>query len=409
MALPSTILQRGTRAAQPAAATANTGIFYIVTDEDYTLEQSDGTAWVQVTPRAAGIANTLLNGGFTFANRQNAGVAATYSNTAARVYGPDRWAITNENASVEFIRVATDTPETGITNRFYGTFTKITNAGKMCISQVIEGSDGHKHRGRTVRVQLKMKASTATTMRVALLQLAAAGTQDTVPGYAAGAPSGTFIYAFGADCTDPTFGTDLAKITPIAADNATIASTGLSCSVTTAWQQFGGTFTLPSDYKNLVLVIFTNADIAATTAISVTEAGLYGSARMVTWDDLPFGTLQLLLQRYYYKSFPVSTIPAQSAGLTGAIRGHVSVAGASANQPIGVQYAVGKRLAAPTITFFNPSNADAFVRNTTAGTNASATAAANNSRESMDIMFTGLAAWTVAQAVAVHYTLDAEL
>ena len=409
MALASSILQRGTRAAQPAAATANTGIFYIVTDEDFTLEQSDGSAWVRVNPRASGFANAILNGGFTFANRQNAGVTATYSNTAARVYGPDRWGITNENASVEYIRVATDTPETGITARFYGTFTKITNAGKLCLSHVIEGTDGFKYRGRTVRVQLKLKASTATTVRVALMELAAAGTLDTVPGYSAGAPSGTFISAFGVDGTDPTFGTNLAKITPVTADNATIATSALTCSVTTAWQRFGGTFTLPSDYKNLVLVVFTNADMGTTASLSITEVGLYNSASVVEWDDLPFGTLQSLLPRYYYKSFPVSTIPAQSAGLTGAWRGHVSVAGASANQPIGVQFPLPVRLASPTITFFNPSNADAFVRNTTASTNATATAAANNSRESMDIMFTGIAAWTVAQAVAVHFTVDSEL
>lgn len=409
MALPSSILQRGTRAAQPAAATANTGIFYIITDEDYTLEQSNGSSWVQVGPKPSSFANPILNGGFTFANRQNAGVAATYSNTAARVYAADRWGITNENASVEYVRTATDTPETGITNRFYGTFTKITNAGKLCLSHVIEGTDCLKYRGRTIRIQLRMKASTATTMRVALLQLAAAGTLDTVPGYSAGAPSGTFISAFGVDGTDPTFGTNLSKIAPVTADNSTIATDALTCSVTTAWQRFGGTFTLPSDYKNLVLVVFTNADLGTTASVSLTEVGLYNSASIVEWDDLPFASLGTLLQRYYYKSFPVSTVPAQSAGLTGAIRGHVSVAGASANQPIGVQYAVSKRLAAPTITFFNPSNADAFVRNTTASTNATATAAANNSRESMDIMFTGLAAWTVAQAVAVHYTLDAEL
>ncbi len=53
--------------------------------------------------------------------------------------------------------------------------------------------------------------------------------------------------------------------------------------------------------------------------------------------------------------------------------------------------------------------ANAFARNTTAGTDATATAGASLGTDGGDITFTGLAAWTVAQAVSIHYTANAEL
>lgn len=77
--------------------------------------------------------------------------------------------------------------------------------------------------------------------------------------------------------------------------------------------------------------------------------------------------------------------------------------------PIGIRFPVHMRAAPTTLTFYNPSAANAFVRNTTAGSNATATASANVAASGMDATFTGIAAWTVAQSVALHYTADAEL
>lgn len=50
MALPSAILQRDTRANQPAATAVAAGVVYCVTDEDNILEQSDGSAWQPYSP-----------------------------------------------------------------------------------------------------------------------------------------------------------------------------------------------------------------------------------------------------------------------------------------------------------------------------------------------------------------------
>jgi hypothetical protein len=51
------VLQRGTRAAQPAAAAVVPGTLYSVSDEGYRVEQSDGSAWaIYVAGGALGMA-----------------------------------------------------------------------------------------------------------------------------------------------------------------------------------------------------------------------------------------------------------------------------------------------------------------------------------------------------------------
>jgi hypothetical protein len=115
------------------------------------------------------------------------------------------------------------------------------------------------------------------------------------------------------------------------------------------------------------------------------------------------------VQRFYAKSFNIDTLPAQNVGIAGSVRGHVNIAGAVAAQVMGARFPVPMRIAPTTITFYNPSAANAFVRNTAAGTDATATASANAAEQAMDITFTGIAAWAVGAATAVHYTADAEI
>jgi hypothetical protein len=156
------------------------------------------------------------------------------------------------------------------------------------------------------------------------------------------------------------------------------------------------------------MLIWSNAQAAANDELNISEAGLYDSADIHDWVELPFSSEEGNVQRFCCKSFNLDTLPAQNAGLTGAIRGSVSVAGATAGQPIGIRFPVSMRTA-PTFTFYNPSAANAFVRNTTAGSDATATAGANIGNQGADITFTGIAAWTVAQSVAVHYLAQSEL
>ncbi len=62
MALVTAIHLRGTRSAQPAAATSNAGYIYCVTDESNILERSSGSAWQAYSPSASG-SGTVTNTG----------------------------------------------------------------------------------------------------------------------------------------------------------------------------------------------------------------------------------------------------------------------------------------------------------------------------------------------------------
>lgn len=345
--------------------------------------------------------NALVNGSFRFAQRQAPGTLTTYSNTSGRAFGADRWGMTNENASAQFIRTdASGTPETGLQARYYGTYKKITSTGKMIVSQVIEGVQTVPLRGRTVRLQLKLKASTATTVRVALLQLAAAGTIDSMPA--------TFASAFGADGTDPTWGTNLAKIAPVAVDNATIASTGLTCAVTTAWQRFGGTFLIPTDCKNLVVVIFTNAGVAANVTVSIAEAGVFDGGEIQDYVPRPYAQELSLVQRFFQKTFAVDTAPIQNAGVnTGELKGIAGVAAATA-QFLPWRFPVTMR-AAPTATLYSPAAASAQVYDETAAAVLTASSAAGITENSLHVTATGNAGGAVGDLLGVHVAVDAEI
>src|SRR6185295_174945 len=153
---------------------------------------------------ARDLPNFLRNSGFWFAQRQVPGTATTYNNATGRAISADGWGITNENASATYLRTDTQgAVETGLQGRFYGQFTKITAAGKVIITQAVEGSDSIALRGRSVRFQVWLKSLVAAsqTVKIGVVQLTAAGTADAI--------TGTFISAVGANTVDPTLGTNL--------------------------------------------------------------------------------------------------------------------------------------------------------------------------------------------------------
>lgn len=364
------------------------------------LKDSTGLNWV--ASEDARNVNYIINGEFDYAQRQVPGTLTTYSNTTGRSYAPDRFGITNENASCQYQQIDTQAAvEANCATRYYGKFSKITTTGKMVISQVIESGNCFHLRSRQVRVQLKMKASAAKTIRVALLQLQAAGTVD--------APPATFISAFGANATDPTWGTNLAKITaPTNPDNCTVATDGLTCSVTTAWQRFGGVFTCPSDFKNLILVVFTDSQFAAADTLSITEVGVYDGAEIREWSPRPQAEQMDNVHRFYFKTFTLPTAPAQNAGLTGAWRGNAAQAGAVSFVHGAIQFPV-RMFKAPTVTFYNPAAANAFLRQLVTPSDATATSATQVTDRVTEITATGLAAWALGHGIAIHATADAEI
>ena len=337
----------------------------------------------------------------------------TYSNIGGRAISADAWGISNENASVQYVRTDTrGAAEAGLTGEYYGNFTKITTTGKFVVVQVIPTADSDALRGATVRVQLWMKGIVAASqvVRVGLIDIVNV-TNDSIPNNA-----GNFISAFGANGTDPTFAgavTSATYLTPSSPDNAVVSGNAISCTVTNAWQRYGATFVVPTDCTNLLVMLWTNSQLAATNGIAVSQATLTLDVGVLNWVPRPVTQEFLRVQAFYVKSFDRDTGPAQNAGTFGGVVGWVNVAGATAGQIFGVRFPVSLYKAAgapaPTTTFYNPSAANAFVRNQQLGTNATATAVLGLTQGGMQVQFTGIAAWAVGQPVTVNFTVDAEL
>lgn len=223
--------------------------------------------------------NYIINGGFDYAERNV--TPGTLFTVADKDYGPDHWWSTRENTELQY-NVNDAIGETGLTSKNYGTYKKITNAGKFVVVQVIKGINSVPLRGKQVTFQIKMKASASKTIRMSVLELQNAGTID--------APPATLVTAFGADTVDPTFGTNVAIIT--AAE---------SKSVTNSWQSFSVTVTVPSNSKNVMAAFWTDSDFAANDTLSVAEAGLYITDTVQAWKPRLDAAELLLCQHYFYR------------------------------------------------------------------------------------------------------------
>jgi hypothetical protein len=263
------------------------------TDGQYLVYDSNETAGVKSetpTINVADTSNHLMNGGFWLAQRQ---VPGTFTTIADNDYGPDRWKSTRENADLQYAR-QDGSGESGLTSRYFGQWKKITNAGKFLLCQPLENMDTLKFRGSTISFQVKLKASASKTIKIAIVELQAAGAADTLP---------SLVSAWGADGVDPTLGANLALI-----------GTAESCSVTTSWQTFMFTGTLPSTSKNVMAMVWSDADFTAGDTLSLAEAGIYFGAAQRSWAPRPVSNEIDACERYCQalldsSNSPTVTIP----------------------------------------------------------------------------------------------------
>jgi hypothetical protein len=123
---------------------------------------------------------------------------------------------------------------------------------------------------------------------------------------------------------------------------------------------------------------------------------------------VPFEFELARAQRYYQKSFPYATAPIQNAG-TGS-------GGAFSRSPFTATSAMAclvqlhpEMRVSPSVTTYNPSAANAQVRNITDAADDSSTAVSPSSVKMLAIAFTPNAANTAGDEHMVHWTADSEL
>src|SRR5574339_99930 len=347
----------------------------------------------------------IRNSGFWFAQRQVPGTLTTLvSSASGRNPSADGWGVTVGAADIQYQRVDTSAaPETGLQNKYYGTYKKTTTSGKMFISQVIEGTECQTYRGKAVRFQCWLKASSSKTLKMAVVQNDSASTENVL------APS--WITAVGADTVDPTLGTNLAFIAPASdkLDNVTVGANAASCAVTTAWQRFSFVVTLPSDFKNIVVVIWTDSAFATNDTFSIAQVSLTTGHEIQDWNPLPYIQELHRVQRHYCKSFNIDQNPTTNVGVnTGEFKFMCVVGAATAFAGVGFRFPVKMRAAPGTLTLYNPSAANAQVRNITDAADCSSSAVTADGEDGAWINATSSAAAAAGEHFAVHWSADAK-
>lgn len=325
--------------------------------------------------------NYLVNPGWDFAQEQTPG---TWTTIADGSYSADQWKCYRENADLQYRRVDAS-GVSGLTSPYHGEYKKITNAGKIMVLQPLEYLNTVRFRGKTISFQLQMNSNVARTMKIAIIELQSAGVANTIP---------AVVSAWNVDGTDPSLGANLAVI-----------GTPVSCAVTTSMQvfQFSGEF--PTTSKNLIVAVWSDADLAVNDTVGMAEAGLRYGASLRSWTPIDYDQQILKIQRFVWKTFEIDTAPVQNLA-TAAFRFIAGKAGAVAQN--GTIMLPVPMMKTPAYTTYNPYAANAQARDTQAPGDCSATSLALEG-STLYINTTGNAATAVGNRLFVHALLKAQM
>lgn len=395
-------------AASIATPAAGVSALFVDTADKYAKQRDESGTLNTLCNRGLHDRNIVDNGGFMVQQRVAVASTAIPSVSATTRAGQvaDRWAVTVGNVATPLWQQvdSSGATEAGLIARYYGKILQNTNAAKFVLSQWLLSSQIAHIRGQQVRLSVKLKqfAGSNANYRIGLLQLTSAGTVDTSPS--------PFLSAIGAASVEPTWGTNLAAISPDASpvENCTVSGVALTATSTAAWVRYSGVFTIPTTAKNLVVVIYRDTLGAASDNVGIAEVQLTQSPNLVDFVQTPLGEELMRCQRFFYKTFTYATVPVTNAGIsTGCVKWSAGVAGAVAGTWSNHQFPAMWKV--PTITLFNPAAANAQVRQigATAG-DCSASAAAEQTTHSTAFTTTPGASAVVGTILGVHFTADAE-
>jgi hypothetical protein len=266
------------------------------------------------------------------------------------------------------------------------------NNNKFGIFCPVESKDVIPLRGGVVSVRVPLKATAGLTngtgkIRIGIMEWTS--TADSI--------SADPISSWGSEGTNPTLAANWAFI-----------NTPAALSVTTSWADYTvENVPVGATANNLALFIWSD-DTTNTQTTDKLQVGGYVTLKKGATAPAAFVAKYedelKTCKRYYHSTFPAGTAPAQNAGITGALLSSMYVSGAGTyafhdNFPVIMR-------AVPTITTYNPSAANAQIRNTSASADYSNTSPVASVR-GVDINATTNG--STGNAIAVHYSADARL
>lgn len=322
--------------------------------------------------------NRIINGDFRIDQRRE---GASYTLTTSNIYAVDRW-IAARGASVAGTaqRNLTGGPSSLNIPSFYRVQRTNGNSGTdtLLIGQPVESRNMTDLAGQSIVVSFYARAGANYSPTSSLLNV------QVRSGTAADEGNAGF-----------TGGTWTGAATPIN-QNATL---------TTSWQRFSYTATLGSTALELgVLFVMTPTGTAgAADYFDVTGVQIEYGAAPTAYEVVPASEAIKRCQRYFWKTFPPGTAPAQNAGFNGSVASVATIA--NVITVLGVRFPV-QMFKAPTQTYYNPNAANA--QWSTGGVNA---ADAGAPAPTQDVIYPTATTPTISAGAftAVHISSDAEL
>lgn len=329
--------------------------------------------------------NLLINGGCDVWQRN---VTATPNDD---VYtGCDRWNFLTETNGAWTVARDTDVPAAG-GSKYSMKFSNITLNNQCGIVSILEAKDAAKLIGGVASLSFQAKTNGTEIAKLRAAILSWTGTEDAV--------TSDVVSAWGQNGTNPTWAT-----------NWTMENTPVDLSLTSSWQRFAADNVAldASGAKNIAVVIWVDdGTITAGDDFFITQVQLNVGAKANQFRAVPFMDELLRCQRYYFKTFPYATTPAQAAGVTGAL----TATGLAASQ-----YATHSTLdwqvrmrTTPTVTGYNPISANGLARDTYGNADLPTTDLTDVSDRGVAPIYVLTAAGAQAHRVRHHITADAEL
>ena len=176
-----------------------------------------------------------------------------------------------------------------------------------------------------------------------------------------------------------------------------------SVTLTTAWQRFTKTFTIPTINANNVMLAFELAQISKTayfTGIQC-ELGTYDTSSIADFQFEDVGTSLARCQRYFFKTFPTGTAPVQNSSAGNLLLAVGTDTGTRSHGSF--DFPVAFRTG-PTIVTFNPFSTNASARVPNSSTDV-ATSNLIGTEHSAQFQFTN----TSVGVYHIHFTAEAEL
>lgn len=358
--------------------------------------------------------NYLINGGMDFVQRFTPALTTNTQSVAGRQLNADQWGLTSFVPSCQYGRIdSLTTPISGSVTRYYGQYKQITSAGKIAITQCLEFKDIAALRGKTVRIQIKIATGawgSGSALRLGMIQNNSAATQDVV--------AASFMSAAGANGTDPTLGTNLAYVAPIAGSMESSAVTqptivGNAVQIPNPGASLGFTrysalFTVPSTAVNIFVALWTDSQLSINDVLNIAEGGLYLGQEVADWNPLSYNQERERCLRHYQKTFSQDTAPIQNAGLaTGEFKyaAPITTTGTQRSPSIMLEYGMRIPIVSAQVTFFAPNAVSAQAADETAGICTSTTFVAGSDRN-FAITAVGNAATAVGNIIGVHFAVD---